>query len=31
MLTMMVGLGFVLNAHINRSLLIRREEVGPFW
>jgi rod shape determining protein RodA len=31
MLTMMVGLGFVLNAHVNRRLLIRREEVGPFW
>lgn len=31
MLTMMVGLGFVLNAHVNRSLRIRREEVGPLW
>jgi rod shape determining protein RodA len=31
MLTMMVGLGFVLNAHVNRSVLIRREEIGPFW
>ena len=31
MLTMMVGLGFVLNAHVNRNVLIRREEIGPFW
>jgi rod shape determining protein RodA len=31
MLTMMVGLGFVLNAHINRETRIRREELGPFW
>jgi rod shape determining protein RodA len=31
MLTMMAGLGFVLNAHINRSARIRREEFGPFW
>jgi rod shape determining protein RodA len=31
MLTMMVGLGFVLNAHVNRIVLIRREELGPFW
>jgi rod shape determining protein RodA len=31
MLTMMVGLGFVLNAHVNRMVLIRREELGPFW
>jgi rod shape determining protein RodA len=29
MLTMMVGLGFVLNAHVNRSVRIRREEIGP--
>ena len=29
MLTMMVGLGFVLNAHINRETRIRREEIGP--
>jgi hypothetical protein len=28
---MMAGLGFVLNAHVNRSVLIRREEMGPFW
>ena len=31
MLTMMAGLGFVLNAHINREMRIRREEVGLFW
>jgi rod shape determining protein RodA len=31
MLTMLAGLGFVLNAHINRLMLIRREELGPFW
>ena len=31
MLTMMAGLGFVLNAHINREMRIRREEIGPFW
>ena len=31
MLTMMVGLGFVLNAHVNRETRIRREELGPFW
>jgi len=31
MLTMMAGFGFVLNAHINRQVLIRREELGPFW
>jgi rod shape determining protein RodA len=31
MLTMMAGLGFVLNAHVNRLTLIRREEMGPFW
>jgi rod shape determining protein RodA len=31
MLTMMVGLGFVLNAHVNRDVLLRREEMGPFW
>ncbi len=31
MLTMMVGLGFVLNAHINRETRIRREELGPLW
>jgi rod shape determining protein RodA len=31
MLTMMVGLGFVLNAHVNRDVRLRREELGPFW
>lgn len=31
MLTMMVGLGFVLNAHVNRDVRLRREEMGPFW
>ncbi|HSD91494.1 MAG TPA: rod shape-determining protein RodA [Methyloceanibacter sp.] len=31
MLTMMVGLGFVLNAHVNRDVRLRREEIGPFW
>ena len=31
MLTMMIGLGFVLNAHVNRGLRIRREELGPLW
>ncbi len=30
-LTMMVGLGFVLNARVNRSLRIRCEELGLFW
>jgi rod shape determining protein RodA len=31
MLTIMAGMGFVLNAHINRETRIRREEIGPFW
>jgi rod shape determining protein RodA len=31
MLTMMIGLGFVLNAHVNRQVRIRREELGPVW
>jgi len=31
MLTMMIGLGFVLNAHVNRETSIRREELGPLW
>jgi rod shape determining protein RodA len=31
MLTMMAGLGFVLNAHVNRATRIRREEYGPLW
>lgn len=31
MLTMMVGLGFVLNAHVHRAERIRREELGLLW
>ncbi len=31
MLTMMIGLGFVLNAHVNRKVTFRRSEVGAFW
>jgi rod shape determining protein RodA len=31
MLTMMVALGLVLNAHINKSKRIGREEIGVFW
>ncbi len=31
MLTMMVGLGFVLNAHVNRAARLRREEIGLLW
>jgi rod shape determining protein RodA len=31
MVTMMIGLGFVLNAHVNRKVRIRREELGPLW
>jgi rod shape determining protein RodA len=31
MVTMMIGLGFVLNAHVNRAVRIRREELGPLW
>ena len=31
MLTMMVGLGFVLNAHVHRAERIRREEIGLLW
>jgi rod shape determining protein RodA len=31
MVTMMIGLGFVLNAHVNRGVRIRREELGPLW
>jgi len=31
MLTMMVALGFVLNAHINKATRISREEIGAFW
>jgi rod shape determining protein RodA len=29
MLTMIVGLGFVLNAHVNRKVTFRPEETGP--
>jgi rod shape determining protein RodA len=31
MVTMMIGLGFVLNAHVNFQVRIRREELGPLW
>ncbi len=31
MLTMIVGLGFVLNAHVNRKVTFRREEAGALW
>jgi rod shape determining protein RodA len=31
MITMMIGLGLVLNAHVNRGVRIRREELGPLW
>jgi cell division protein FtsW (lipid II flippase) len=31
MLTMMVGLGFVLNAHVNRTARMRHHELGPLW
>lgn len=31
MLTMIVGLGFVLNAHVNRRVTFRREEAGALW
>jgi rod shape determining protein RodA len=31
MLTMIVGLGFVLNAHVNRKVVIRPGEIGPLW
>jgi rod shape determining protein RodA len=31
MLTMIVGLGFVLNTHVNRKVAFRREEAGPLW
>lgn len=31
MITMMIGLGLVLNAHVNRDVRIRREELGPLW
>ena len=31
MLTMIIGLGFVLNAHVNRKVTFRRAEVGTLW
>ena len=31
MLTMIIGLGFVLNAHINRNVTFRRSEVRALW
>jgi len=31
MLTMIIGLGFVLNAHVNRKVTFRRSEVPAFW
>ena len=31
MLTMIIGLGFVLNAHVNRRVTFRREEVRALW
>jgi rod shape determining protein RodA len=31
MLTMMVALGLVLNAHVNKATRIAREEIGGFW
>ena len=31
MLTMMVGFGFVLNAHLNRTIRLDRKEIGAFW
>jgi rod shape determining protein RodA len=31
MLTMMVALGLVLNAHINKATRISREEIRAFW
>jgi rod shape determining protein RodA len=31
MLTMIIGLGFVLNAHINRDVTFRRSEVRALW
>jgi len=31
MLTMMVALGLVLNAHINKSIQVRREEIRALW
>ncbi|MEZ5828962.1 MAG: FtsW/RodA/SpoVE family cell cycle protein [Hyphomicrobiales bacterium] len=31
MLTMIVGLGFVLNAHVNRKVVFRPGEIGTLW
>ncbi|GFO81453.1 rod shape-determining protein RodA [Methyloceanibacter sp.] len=31
MLTMMIGFGFVLNAHVNRRVMFRPAEVGGLW
>jgi rod shape determining protein RodA len=31
MLTMMIGLGFVLNAHVNRRVTFRQSELGGLW
>jgi rod shape determining protein RodA len=31
MLTMIIGLGFVLNAHVNRKVTFRRSEVRALW
>ena len=31
MLTMIVGLGFVLNAHVNRKVVFRPEETRALW
>lgn len=31
MLTMMIGFGFVLNAHVNRKVVFRPAEVGGLW
>jgi len=31
MLTMIIGLGFVLNAHVNRRVTFRRSEVRALW
>lgn len=31
MLTMMIGLGFVLNAHVNRRVTFRPSELGGLW
>ena len=31
MLTMLIGLGFVLNAYVNRNVTFRRSEVSGLW